>query len=62
MERDRIPNFSRRLKVRKYKELYMFGRIRCGGANFHKESGVGGGGGGGGDNVPREEVRHQITV
>ena len=25
----------------------MFGRIRCGGANFHKESGVGGGGGGG---------------
>ena len=47
MERDRIiPNFSRRLKVRKYKELYMFGRIRCGGANFHKESGVGGVGGG----------------
>ena len=37
----------------------MFGRIRCGGANFHMESGVGGGGG---DNVPREEVRHQITV
>lgn len=33
----------------------MFGRIRCGGANFHMESGVG-------DNVPREEVRHQITV
>lgn len=57
MERDRIPNFSRRLKVRKYKELYMFGRIG-GGANFHMESGVGGGG----DNVPREEVRHQITV
>ena len=23
----------------------MFGRIRCGGANFHMESGVGGGGG-----------------
>ena len=47
MERDRIiPNFSRRLKVRKYKELYMFGRIG-GGANFHMESGVGGGGGGG---------------
>ena len=22
----------------------MFGRIRCGGANFHMESGVGGGG------------------
>lgn len=45
MERDRIiPNFSRRLKVRKYKELYMFGRIG-GGANFHMESGVGGGGG-----------------
>ena len=38
----------------------MFGRIRCGGANFHMESGVGWGGGG--DNVPREEVRHQITV
>lgn len=43
LERDRIiPNFSRRLKVRKYKELYMFGRIG-GGANFHMESGVGGG-------------------
>lgn len=42
MERDRIiPNFSRRLKVRKYKEPYMFGRIG-GGANFHMESGVGG--------------------
>ena len=60
MERDRIiPNFSRRLKVRKYKEPYMFGRIG-GGANFHMESGVGGGGER--DNVPREEVRHQITV
>ena len=53
MERDRIPNFSRRLKVRKYKELYMFGRIRCGGANFHMESGVGGGGGGGRQCTPR---------
>ena len=62
MKRDRIiPNFFRMLTVRKYKVLYMFGRIRCGGANFHMESG-GGGGGGGGDNVPREEVRHQNTV